>query len=127
MMWCTVTPLQPYLLLVVNLMIHIKGFLYRPDGPNRRVRYRFGSVGNRTNSNFKQKHAVQTVPTGTPTVSTGSRSFNKNRISGEFDVFSNLNEKLKNKRKISKNIARCIQSNRVNTFQILVHLIFFSR
>jgi hypothetical protein len=51
---------------------------------------------NRTNSNFKPKHAVQTVPTGIPTGSTGSRSFNqKNRISGEFDVFSNLNEKLK--------------------------------
>jgi hypothetical protein len=66
------------------------------------VRYRFtrsvrSETGrNRKNSNFKQKHAVQTVPTGVPTGSTGSRPFNQKKpISGEFDVFSNLNEKLK--------------------------------
>jgi hypothetical protein len=33
---------------------------------------------------------------------------------------------LKNKRKFSKNIARCIESSGVKKFQILVHLVFFA-
>jgi hypothetical protein len=78
------------------------GVRHRFTGP---VRSETGR--NRTNSNFKPKHVVQTVPTGIPTGSTGSRSFNqRNRISGEFDVFSNLNEKLK---KIKENFLKILQ------------------
>jgi hypothetical protein len=93
------------------------------------VRYRFtGPVRsetgrNRTNSNFKPKHAVQTVPTGIPT---GSRSFNqKIELVENLTCFQIWMKNWRNKRKFSKNIARCIESNRVKTFQILVHLVSF--
>jgi hypothetical protein len=33
---------------------------------------------------------------------------------------------LKNKRKYSKNISRCLESNGVKNFKILVHLVYFA-
>jgi hypothetical protein len=47
---------------------------------------------NRLNSKSEQKHAVQTVPTGIPVRFDWEPVVEqKNRITGELDVFSNLN------------------------------------
>jgi hypothetical protein len=47
----------------------------------------------------------------------------KKQRSEEFDVFSNLN--LKIKEFFRKNILRYVESNGVKKFQIFVHLVFF--
>jgi hypothetical protein len=72
----------------------LKGIKHQPDRTGG-VRYRFtGTVrpetgGNRTNSNFKLNSLVQAVePVYRPVP---GRLTQKTRISGEFDVFSNLN------------------------------------
>jgi hypothetical protein len=76
------------------------GELFFPDRSGRTAAILFwytgpvqpGTTQNRMNSNFKSKSVVQSVWSGVPTGSTGPRLFKqKNRISGEFDVFSNLN------------------------------------
>jgi hypothetical protein len=67
-------------------------------GRTAAVRYRYtgpvqpGTTQNRMNSNSKSKSVLHSVWSGIPTGSTTNRSLNKkNRIIGEFDVFSNLN------------------------------------
>jgi hypothetical protein len=65
------------------------------SGTGLPVRFGREPVGNRTNSNLNSNNAVQSGPTGIPTILTGIPDrfpvVEKKRISVEFDVFSNLN------------------------------------
>jgi hypothetical protein len=111
-------------------------FLYRYREPNRRAPvlvYRFGSTGNRRNSNLNSKSLFNRFRSVYRPVrpvyrsgSTGNRSLKQKIESVEnLTCFQVWNKKWKNIRNFSKNIARCIESNGIKRFQILVHLVFF--
>jgi hypothetical protein len=62
---------------------HSQGFFSRLSGRTAAIQFRYtgpvqpGTAQNRMNSNFKSKSVVQSVWSGIPTGSTGSRSYNQ--------------------------------------------------
>jgi hypothetical protein len=132
---------------LLNNIMHLKllwlaGFFLPTDrteparsGTGLPVRFGREPVGNRTNSNLNSNHVVQSGPTGIPTGLIGipdrfdrfpvveTKKPNYCRILTWFQIWI---KKWNNKRKFSKNIARCIESNGDKTFQILLHLVFFA-
>jgi hypothetical protein len=116
----------------------VQGFLSRPVSRTAEVWFWYtilvqpGTAQNQMKSNFKSKSVAswfglvyRPVRPVYRSGSTSSQSFNKkNELVESLTCFQIWIKNWKNKRKFSKNIARCIESNGVKIFQILVHLVF---